>query len=91
MYKQLQQRGMDSPPVNVSTLRRMKAERRADRVSDRLRCELRSARGHGRSRRRSGGRFLGMVDSGSRHDRARDRRRHGLPHRDRGAGMRRAF
>jgi len=26
MYKQLQQRGMDSPPVNVSTLRRMKAE-----------------------------------------------------------------
>ena len=26
MYKQLQQRGMDSPPVNVSTLRRMKTE-----------------------------------------------------------------
>jgi len=26
MYKQLQQRGMDSPPINVSTLRRMKAE-----------------------------------------------------------------
>ena len=26
MYKQLQQRGMDSPPVNVSTLRRMKAQ-----------------------------------------------------------------
>jgi len=27
MYTQLQQRGMDQPPVNVSTLRRMKAER----------------------------------------------------------------
>ena len=27
MYKQLQQRGMASPPVNVSTLRRMKEER----------------------------------------------------------------
>ena len=26
MYKQLQQRGMESPPVNVSTLRQMKAE-----------------------------------------------------------------
>ncbi len=26
MYKQLQQRGMESPPVNVSTLRRMKAD-----------------------------------------------------------------
>jgi len=26
MYSQLQQRGMDQPPVNVSTLRRMKAE-----------------------------------------------------------------
>tara|TARA_Y100000996_G_scaffold404951_1_gene379580 strand:- start:4428 stop:5258 length:831 start_codon:yes stop_codon:yes gene_type:complete len=26
MYKQLQQRGMNSPPINVSTLRRMKAE-----------------------------------------------------------------
>jgi len=26
MYKQLQQRGMDSPPVNVSTLRRMKGD-----------------------------------------------------------------
>ena len=26
MYTQLQQRGMDQPPVNVSTLRRMKAE-----------------------------------------------------------------
>ena len=27
MYKQLQQRGMESPPVNVSTLRRMKSDR----------------------------------------------------------------
>jgi 3-methyl-2-oxobutanoate hydroxymethyltransferase len=27
MYTQLQQRGMDQPPVNVSTLRRMKAEK----------------------------------------------------------------
>ncbi|MDH3509151.1 MAG: 3-methyl-2-oxobutanoate hydroxymethyltransferase, partial [Gammaproteobacteria bacterium] len=26
MYKQLQQRGMDSPPVNIGTLRQMKAE-----------------------------------------------------------------
>ena len=26
MYKQLQQRGMNSPPINVSTLRRMKTE-----------------------------------------------------------------
>jgi hypothetical protein len=40
MYKQLQQRDMDSPPVNVATLRDMKQEPRADRLPDRLRREL---------------------------------------------------
>ena len=78
MYKQLQERGMESPPVNVCTLRDMKRGARADRVPDRLRRELRAARRSRGRRRRARRRYARHGDPGARHDGAGHRRRHDL-------------
>ena len=78
MYKQLQQRGMESPPVNVGTLREMKQAREP------IACLTAYDASFAQLVDMAGtdvvlvGDSLGMVDSRSRHDGARHGRRHGL-------------